>query len=71
VAVRDETKEQIDLIAEEEDMKKADVIHNAIGFVFDDFYEPDEGPDVRVPEERKKDFKNPDSKSYSRPEEYL
>jgi hypothetical protein len=69
--VREETKSQIDLIAEEEDMAKADVVHQAVGFVFEDFYEPEEGPEVQVPEDRKEQFTETDTKHYSRPEEYL
>jgi hypothetical protein len=59
--VREETKEEIELIAESEDMAQADVIHEAIGLVFGDFYEP-EGPEIQVPERRKKEFTKSDDK---------
>jgi hypothetical protein len=68
VAVRDETKEKIDRISEEEDMAIADVVHQSVGFVFDDFYEP-EGPEVQVPEDRRKAFAEP-GKSYTDPADF-
>ena len=68
VAVRDETKEKIDRISEEEDMAIADVVHQSVGFVFDEFYEP-EGPEIQVPEHRKKEFNKNDDK-YGEPMDY-
>jgi hypothetical protein len=66
--VREETKARIDRIAEEEDMTKSGVVHEAVGFVFMDFYEP-EGPEVQVPEDRKEAFAEP-SRSYTDPAEF-
>jgi hypothetical protein len=66
--VRDETKDLIERIAEAEDMTQADVIHESIGFVFEDFYEP-EGPEIRVPEHRVKEF-NKNEDKYGEPMDY-
>jgi hypothetical protein len=38
IAVRAETKEIIDLIAEEEEMTITGVVDNSVGFVYDEFY---------------------------------
>jgi len=38
ISVRDETKEKIDLIAEEEEMTITAVVDSSLGFVYDEFY---------------------------------
>jgi hypothetical protein len=38
IAVKQETKEIIDLIAEEEEMTITGVVDNSVGFVYDEFY---------------------------------
>jgi hypothetical protein len=38
IAVRAETKEIIDLIAEEEEMTITGVVDNSVGFVYEEFY---------------------------------
>jgi hypothetical protein len=64
VSVRDETKERIDLIAEEEEMTITGVIDSSVGFVFEEFYtEADEtDPQIQHPDGRRPDIsrKDPD-----------
>jgi hypothetical protein len=38
IAVKQETKEIIDLIAEEEEMTITGVVDNSVGFVYEEFY---------------------------------
>jgi len=38
ISIREETKEKLDLIAEEEEMTITGVVDNSVGFVFEEFY---------------------------------
>ena len=48
IAVREETKEKIDLIAEEEEMTIGSVVESSIGFVFEEFYTESRESDPQV-----------------------
>jgi hypothetical protein len=57
ISIHDETKEKLDLIAEEEEMTITGVVDSSVGFVFDEFYTESEGSD---PQLRPKDGRRPD-----------
>jgi hypothetical protein len=54
VSVREETKEIIDLIAEEEEMTIGSVIDSSVSFVFEEFYTKsrESDPQLRVDDRR-------------------
>jgi len=56
IAVRKQTKEKIDRIAEEEEMTISGVVDSSVGFVYDEFYTEsfETDPQVQVPDERQK-----------------
>ena len=57
VSVRDETKEKIDEIAEEEEMTITGVIDSSVGFIYEEFYDGSRGTDPMV---RPHDDRRPD-----------
>lgn len=57
VSIRDETKEKIDQIAEEEEMTITGVVDSAVGFVYDEFYDEVQETDPMV---RPRDDRRPD-----------
>jgi len=57
VSIRNETKEKIDEIAEEEEMTITGVVDSSIGFVFAEFYDEPRGSDPMV---RPHDDRRPD-----------
>jgi len=59
VSVREETKEKLDEIAEEEEMTLTGVIDSSIGFVYEEFYDESRGSD---PQLRDVDHRVPDIK---------
>ena len=62
IAVRKETKEKIDLIAEEEEMTIGGVVDSSVGFVFDEFYTEsfETDPQINVPDKRQKQIDEED-----------
>jgi hypothetical protein len=57
VSIRNETKQKIDEIAEEEEMTITGVVDSSIGFVFAEFYDEPRGSDPMV---RPHDDRRPD-----------
>jgi hypothetical protein len=55
ISIRDETKEKIDLISEEEEMTISGVVDSSVGFVYDEFYTEsfETDPQINVPDKRK------------------
>lgn len=62
ISVREETKEMIDLIAEEEEMTIGSVVESSIGFVFDEFYTKsrESDPQLRVDDRRQMQIQRKD-----------
>ena len=62
ISIRDETKEKIDLIAEEEEMTISGVVDSSVGFVFDEFYTEsfETDPQIDVPDKRQKQISEED-----------
>ena len=62
IAVRVETKEKIDRIAEEEEMTIGGVVDSSVGFVFDEFYTEsfETDPQIDVPDKRQKQISEED-----------
>ena len=62
IAVRVETKEKIDRIAEEEEMTIGGVVDSSVGFVYDEFYTEslETDPQIDVPDERQKQISEED-----------
>jgi hypothetical protein len=58
VSVRDETKEKIDEIAEEEEMTITGVIDSSVGFIYEEFYDEarETDPMVRTHDDRRPDL---------------
>ena len=66
VSIRNETKEKIDEIAEEEEMTITGVVDSSIGFVFAEFYDEPRGTDPMV---RPRDDRRPEIEIESKEEE--
>jgi len=62
ISIRDETKQKIDLIAEEEEMTISGVVDSSVGFVFDEFYTEsfETDPQIDVPDKRQKQISEED-----------
>jgi len=62
ISIRDETKQKIDLIAEEEEMTISGVVDSSVGFVFDEFYTEsfETDPQIEVPDKRQKQISEED-----------
>ena len=62
ISIRDETKEMIDLIAEEEEMTISGTIDSSIGFVYDEFYTEakESDPSLEITDGRKKQLHRKD-----------
>ena len=56
ISIRDETKEKIDRIADEEEMTITGVVDSSVGFIYDEFYTEsfETDPQVSVPDERQR-----------------
>ena len=57
ISIREDTKEKLDIIAEEEELTITGVVDSSVGFVFEEFYDEARGTD---PQLRSRDGRRPD-----------